>query len=282
MVVHCPKKTLRKRTKPEGGKETKQKVGVGGVGDVDLPASSLSKRNWLAAQIMPRDLSTKTVVTTAATRSSSAIQKAQQIHVRWRSFRFCRTSHESLCEASAVMVVTNLKREEGRPLREREMAEMFGARKKGRKGEEGGLEARWWMRGGGSRGEWCGEHVVVGDDEVDEEAVGGSLMFEPVKFGRRRGFVEGVFWRVERRKALLLRFYFAGGFDLSSASEKEISAERGESELVMVEPESEARWTMGGCPGEDIGKCICDRGDPRDNGTGVKEELLATYGCFGL
>ena len=53
------------------------------------------------------------------------------------------------------MVVTNLKREEGRPLSERERVEMFGARKKGRKGE-GGLEARWWMRGGGSRGAGVG------------------------------------------------------------------------------------------------------------------------------
>lgn len=183
-----------------------------------------------------------------------------------------------------MMVVTNLKREEGRPLRERERAEMFGARKKGRKGEEG-EEVRWWMRGGGSRGEGSGEQIVdVGDDSIEdgEVEVGGSFMFEPLKFGRRRGFVEGVFWRVERRRALLFRLSFAGYLAVSSGSEKEISAERGESGLVMVEPESEARWTIGGWPGEDIGKCSCDRGDPRDNGTGVKEELLATYGCFGL
>ena len=139
--------------------------------------------------------------------------------------------------------------------------------------------------GEGRGGPGWGQHVVdVGDDIDDGEVeveVCGSLMFEPVKFGRRRGFVEGVFWRVERRKALLFRFSFTGGFEVSSGSE-EISAERGESGLVMVEPERDARWTMGGCPGEDIGKCICDRGDPRDNGTGVKEELLATYGCFGL
>ncbi|KAF1937446.1 hypothetical protein EJ02DRAFT_469683 [Clathrospora elynae] len=104
-------------------------------------------------------------------------QNAQHNHALCRSFFFCLASQESLRGASAVMVVTNSKREDGRP--EREKVEKFGLRKKERTGDWGG---RCGLRGG--------------EDKTAGVCICASVGSEML--GRSNGFVEGVLCNFER------------------------------------------------------------------------------------
>lgn len=89
-----------------------------------------------------------------AINSKNTLQKAQQIHILCLSFFFWRASHESLWwGASADIVVTNLKREAGRPEsgareRVRERVERFGVRKKEREGGRGSISICGGVEGG--------------------------------------------------------------------------------------------------------------------------------------
>lgn len=87
-----------------------------------------------------------------------------------------------------MMVVTNLKREAGRPLKERETVEKLGLRKKAREGEAGRDESRWCW--------WCGPDGGAAGFESEER--GGELVLWLAVVllemsGLRRGLVDGVF-----------------------------------------------------------------------------------------
>jgi hypothetical protein len=152
------------------------------------------------------------------------------------------------------MVVTNLKREVGRPLRESEMVERFGARKRLREGDAGKEEEEEsrWALGGGSI--WC---AGAGADADDDDVEGGCnccfcCISEPEMIGRRRGFVDGVFWRWERRPYFLSFFHpvvvvvVCCCSSASVSSENGTSRDKGDSGADMMDERIEDSWTMGG------------------------------------
>jgi hypothetical protein len=65
--------------------------------------------------MMPLAFNSRTATTTPATTAASVSQNAQHIQARWRRFFFWLASHESLDDASAVMVVQKRNWLRGRP-----------------------------------------------------------------------------------------------------------------------------------------------------------------------
>ena len=230
------------------------------------------------------DMRIKMVATIPATSNIKTIQKAQHNHVRCRSFFFCRTSHESLWEASAVMVVTNLKREEGRPVSDRERVEMFGARKKGREGELGneGLRCILGVMGGGG---------CSGLHGLEDGGGGGEL--GPRGLGRRRGVVDEDLCR-----CLVFCSWDADvgvgaagcAFVAVSGAAMTVSGKMGDSGVESSDKRSKGSWLMGEYPGDDGWFVMCAVGGPRGECVVVivvvvvreeREEVLVTYECLG-
>ena len=72
-------------------------------------------------------------------------------------------------------------------------------------------------------------------------------------------------------------------------SARGVSRDKGDSGVDMMDNRRAASWTMGGWPGEDGGRCICEVGDPSGECAGEKGEQLVvvvvvvvTYECFGF
>jgi hypothetical protein len=80
-----------------------------------LSHSPISSPTRLVFQIIPLAFNSRTATTTPATTAASVSQNAQHIQARWRCFFFWLASHESLDDASAVMVVQKRNWLRGRP-----------------------------------------------------------------------------------------------------------------------------------------------------------------------